>query len=142
MVRKAGGYTYVTNVRFITSPDLPPFRSIMTLDEYQEFTKTTSLYGNSIDPLFLGLCEEAGEVAGKRKKFHRGDFDQTWYEGKPIEENLYLNALKKELGDVMWYVSEICNAHGLTIQEVIEGNVAKLTDRKERGVIAGSGDQR
>lgn len=113
----------------------------MTLTEYQEFTRSTSLY-KDVDPLFLGLCEEAGEVAGKRKKFHRGDFDQTWYEGKPIEENLYLNALKKELGDVMWYVSEICNAHGLTIQEVIEGNVAKLTDRKERGVISGSGDSR
>ena len=115
----------------------------MTLTEYQEFTKSTSLYKDK-DSLFLGLCEEAGEVAGKRKKYNRGDFD------KPTEEDPYVqfkclrytDALIGELGDVMWYISQICNAHGFTIQEVIEGNVAKLSDRKERGVLQGSGDSR
>lgn len=118
----------------------------MTLDEYQKFTTSTSLY-KTTDGLFLGLCEEAGEVAGKRKKYLRGDYD-SYLEShllpheRTVNPDEYISLLKKELGDVMWYISQICNAHGFTIQEVIEGNVAKLSDRKERGVLQGSGDSR
>lgn len=116
---------------------------MVELNEYQKFTASTSLYKDDINPLFLGLCEEAGEVAGKRKKFLRGDFTPTKSKDDPLGQiSPYKDLLKKELGDVMWYVSEICNTHGFTIQEVIEGNIAKLTDRKERGVITGSGDLR
>lgn len=118
----------------------------MNLTEYQAFTKTTSLYKDT-DSLFLGLCEEAGEVAGKRKKWNRGDYPLTPIKEDPLAQIAtrqldFMQALTKELGDVLWYVSEICNTHGLTIQEVIEANVAKLKDRKERGVIQGSGDLR
>lgn len=125
--QRAGEFGKITSIRWSKITPTP-----ITLREYQAFTKTTSLYKDDPNPLFLGLCEEAGEVAGKRKKMLRGDFDET----------LYRDALIRELGDVMWYVSEICNTHGLTIAEVLEANVAKLKDRQERGVIQGSGDLR
>lgn len=82
----------------------------------------------------LGLSEEAGEVAGKFAKAVR---DCNGY----IDEERY-KAIKKELGDVLWFVSELCSCLGLSLEEVAEANIEKLASRKERNVIHGSGDDR
>lgn len=80
----------------------------------------------------LGIAEEAGEVAGKIKKFFRGDydFDQT------------RELVKLELGDVAWYLARIAKHFNITFEEVLEANTAKLHSREERGTLRGSGDHR
>jgi NTP pyrophosphatase (non-canonical NTP hydrolase) len=82
----------------------------------------------------LGLAGEAGEVAEKVKKLMR---DQGGFITEAFRENL-----KKELGDVLWYVSEVADAAGLTLDEVAVANIEKLTSRHKRGVIHGEGDNR
>lgn len=52
------------------------------------------------------------------------------------------DAIAKELGDVLWYVAAICDELGLEMSDVARRNVEKLSDRQERGVIQGEGDER
>lgn len=82
----------------------------------------------------LGLAEEAGEVAGKYAKAVRDN-------AGVIDERRKLEIVK-ELGDVLWFVSELCISLGVTLGEVAQKNLDKLSSRKERGVIHGSGDNR
>ena len=48
----------------------------------------------------------------------------------------------KELGDVLWYLTRSANELGYSLVDVAEINLIKLTSRKERGVLQGSGDER
>ena len=82
----------------------------------------------------LGLVNEAGEVAGKIKKIFR-DKDGVISETDRA-------ALKSELGDVLWYLTQICTELDLSLEEVAAQNLTKLFDRLERGVIGGEGDVR
>ncbi len=61
---------------------------------------------------------------------------------KPPNQNSYKLSLKNELGDVLWYLTQICTELGLTLEEVAETNIAKLSSRQERGKIRGDGDNR
>ena len=78
----------------------------------------------------LGLVGESGEVAEKIKKKVRGD------------GHLDLDAVQKELGDVIFYWYALHGALGLKPSDTIQMNVNKLSSRKERGTIKGSGDNR
>ncbi|MEM9951354.1 MAG: nucleoside triphosphate pyrophosphohydrolase family protein [Chloroflexota bacterium] len=104
---------------------------------YQEQSRKTYNDIETNDPIVyptLGLVNEAGEFAGKIKKIFRdkdGEFSQEDKE-----------ALKSELGDVLWYLTQICTNLDLTLEEVAEANLDKLFSRLERGVIGGSGDER
>jgi len=82
----------------------------------------------------LGLTNEAGEVAGKIKKIFRDKGGVISAEDR--------DALKYELGDVLWYLTQICTELDLTLQEVASANVEKLYSRLERGQIRGDGDKR
>jgi len=82
----------------------------------------------------MGLVNEAGEVAGKVKKIFRD-------KGGHINEE-DRQALKKELGDVLWYLAQICTELDLSLAEVAEANLTKLFSRLERGTIKGDGDYR
>ena len=82
----------------------------------------------------LGLTNEAGEVAGKVKKIFRD-------KGGVISE-ADRAALKSELGDVLWYLSQICTDLDLSLQEVAEDNLSKLARRQEAGTLHGDGDDR
>jgi NTP pyrophosphatase (non-canonical NTP hydrolase) len=82
----------------------------------------------------LGLTGEAGEVADKVKKVIRdrgGVFDADTRE-----------AIKLELGDVLWYVAQLASELGYDLNEVADANLQKLSSRAARGRIGGSGDQR
>lgn len=78
----------------------------------------------------LGLNGEAGEVAEKIKKDLRGDKPD-----EPVD-------LGDELGDVLWYLARLCDELEYSFDAVARRNVRKLTDRAERDVIRGSGDER
>jgi NTP pyrophosphatase (non-canonical NTP hydrolase) len=82
----------------------------------------------------LGLANEAGEVAGKVKKIFR--------DRQGVVTDADREALTMELGDVLWYLSELCTRLGIRLEDVAERNIAKLADRAARGVIHGDGDQR
>ena len=51
-------------------------------------------------------------------------------------------ALKKELGDVLWYLAQIATELDLSLSEVAHANILKLLSRRKRGVIGGEGDER
>ena len=53
-----------------------------------------------------------------------------------------LQEVKKELGDVMWYLANIADDFGLKLEDIAVANIEKLQDRKNRGVLGGSGDNR
>lgn len=91
---------------------------------------------NSMDYVYpaLGLAEEAGEVAGKYAKAIRDNVGVIDEERK--------KEIVKELGDVLWFVSELCTNLGVTLEDVAQKNLDKLASRKERGMIHGSGDNR
>ena len=107
----------------------------MDFREYQRISRQTATYpAGSLEYVFLGLCSEAGEAAGKRKKIIRDANNVMNEEAK--------EAIAQELGDCLWYVAQICTEIGLDMQDVAEGNLQKLLSRQERGVIQGSGDDR
>ncbi|MBW7885374.1 MAG: nucleoside triphosphate pyrophosphohydrolase family protein [Caldilineaceae bacterium] len=82
----------------------------------------------------LGLVNEAGEVAGKIKKIFR---DKNGNISAADRE-----ALKHELGDVLWYLAQIATELDLSLEEVASANLSKLFDRLARGQIRGDGDER
>jgi NTP pyrophosphatase (non-canonical NTP hydrolase) len=72
----------------------------------------------------VGMCAEAGEFTEVIKK--------TVFQGKPVtEENLF--HLKRELGDIMWYVMQACMGLDTTLDEIVEMNVEKLKARYPGG---------
>ena len=72
----------------------------------------------------VGMSAEAGEFTEIVKKIV--------FQGKPVnEENLF--HMKRELGDVMWYVAQACMGLNTSIDEIIEMNVEKLEKRYPGG---------
>ena len=109
----------------------------MDFNTYQENARFTAQYpnlgSNYIYPT-LGLVGEAGEVAEKVKKVIRdkkGLFDDESKKG-----------LKKELGDVLWYVSNLCTEFNFSLDDIALQNLEKLKLRAAKGKISGSGDDR
>ncbi len=111
--------------------------SSLTFSEYQEKAKETALYPNvGKNPYYpsLGLAGEAGEIANKVKKIMRDKNDQIDDETR--------EDIKKELGDVLWYVSAVAGEFGLDMGEIAEKNYDKLKKRLAEGTIKGNGDNR
>ena len=100
----------------------------MTGSEYQQLAaRTINPALNGIQMLangVMGLCGEAGEACDMVKKhLHQGhDLDR--------------DALVKELGDVEWYVAELCTVLGVTMDEVLCINIEKLRKRYPDGFDA------
>ena len=120
----------------------------MELNEYQEKAMSTCLPScNNFAYMSLGLVSEVGELAGKVAKAVRKEeitlFGNDLYCGKRIPEDggaeLH-KGLIGELGDVLWFVSGICNVLGLPLEDVADANLAKLAERKKNGTIIGNGD--
>jgi NTP pyrophosphatase (non-canonical NTP hydrolase) len=103
----------------------------MDFNKYQDkaFTTATETSKN-IYYMTLGMAGESGEIANKIKKVMR--------DGATLDTE----DIKKEIGDVLWYCAGLCTVIGISLDDVAETNIAKLMSRKERGVIAGNGDNR
>ena len=75
----------------------------------------------------VGMSAEAGEFTEIVKKIV--------FQGKPVnEENLF--HLKRELGDIMWYVSQACLGLDISLEEVIQMNFEKLSARYPEGAFS------
>lgn len=115
---------------------------------YQERAYEFAAYGDQLEYPFLALGEEAGEVLGKIAKFVRKHNVPSGvaviHAAEPQgEKALTLREdLLKELGDVQWQLAACCTELGVTLEEVQELNISKLSGRKERGTIVGEGDER
>jgi NTP pyrophosphatase (non-canonical NTP hydrolase) len=111
--------------------------SDLTFSEYQEKAKETALYPNvGNNPYYptLGLTGEAGEISNKVKKIMRDK------DGAIDEETR--DDIKKELGDVLWYVAAVSSEFGLNMGDIATKNYEKLKKRLEEGKIKGNGDNR
>ena len=110
----------------------------MELNEYQRLAKETAVYDHERDSItypILGLCNETGEVAGKLKKWKRGDYND-------FSKDLILKMIADELGDVFWYLAATADDLGYTLEEIAQMNLDKLKNRKEKNVLKGDGDTR
>ncbi|HEY5731368.1 MAG TPA: nucleoside triphosphate pyrophosphohydrolase family protein [Anaerolineales bacterium] len=109
----------------------------MDFNDYQQKSRLTAQFPSIGHPVIypvLGLVNEAGEVVGKIKKVFRD-------KGGEINEETR-EALKAELGDVLWYLAQVATELDLNLDEIAEYNIDKLMDRLERGKIKGDGDNR
>ena len=109
----------------------------MQLNEYKTEAMKTAIYPNQGKNIYyptLGLVGEAGELSNKVKKVMRDDNDKITEERK--------QELIKELGDVLWYVACLSTEIKVKLEDVAKDNLKKLSSRKERGKVPGSGDHR
>lgn len=109
----------------------------MNFNDYQQQAlKTFLLKDHPQTALYLGLGvgDEAGEVQGKIKKALRDDNGE--FTPERIAE------IKKELGDVLWYVANLAQHFNIPLEEVAKLNIEKLSSRAERNMLTGDGDNR
>lgn len=98
-----------------------------TLDQYARAANRTISEECSMNPdkallnAALGLAGESGEVVDHLKKnlFHKHPLD--------------IGKVKKELGDILWYIAEACFALGLDLEDVASTNIDKLLKRYPDG---------
>lgn len=81
----------------------------------------------------LGLAGESGEILNKLKKVIRDN------DGSLIG---YSELISNELGDILWYVSELATTLGLDLNNIAVWNTEKLAQRAKENKIKGSGDNR
>ncbi|MGG3233243.1 nucleoside triphosphate pyrophosphohydrolase family protein [Priestia flexa] len=98
---------------------------VFGLNQYQELASRTD---NDKEPLnmrlanyALGLVSEGGEVGDIIKKhvFHGHDLDK--------------DEIKKELGDVIWYLAMVAKLCDVTLEELATANISKLSKRYKNG---------
>jgi NTP pyrophosphatase (non-canonical NTP hydrolase) len=110
----------------------------MDFNEYQAKAKETAVYPRVQHMPFayptVGLSGEVGEVSEKIKKL--------WRDKGSVVTDEFLEDIKKELGDVLWYLSALSSDLGLSLNDVAETNIAKLKRRVENGTVNGNGDNR
>lgn len=104
--------------------------SNLTLDKYHVQAMNFRLPSADSSYVALGLLGEVGELYG------------AW--AKNIRDNTEMDeeAAWKELGDILWFLTALCEDCGTTLGEVAEMNIKKLSSRAARGKIQGSGDDR
>ena len=109
------------------------FVDAVTSDESKDFVALSERLvaldskGINIERLLtgaVGLSAEAGELMEIVKKLI--------FQGKPVNDETIFH-MKRELGDVMWYVMQACMALNITLDDVIAGNVEKLKKRYPGG---------
>lgn len=97
----------------------------MTGKEYQRLAMTTLNPALSRQDVLLngvmGLCGESGEAIDIVKKH--------LHQGHPLDRE----KLVKELGDIAWYLAETAYALDVSLDEILEANIAKLKDRYPEG---------
>ena len=92
--------------------------------ERLEYLKNKNFPTQRLLTAAVGMSAEAGEFTEVVKKIV--------FQGKePTEENLF--HLKRELGDIMWYVMQACMGLDISLDEIVQMNVDKLKARYPGG---------
>jgi len=89
-----------------------------------DIEKTHGLNPSLLMTAAIGLSSESGEFIEIVKK--------AVFQGKPLDNDVQFH-LKRELGDIMWYVANACRALDLTLDDIISENVDKLKSRYPGG---------
>ncbi|MBQ3348514.1 nucleoside triphosphate pyrophosphohydrolase family protein [Candidatus Saccharibacteria bacterium] len=92
------------------------------------------LMGGGFVEKVLGLAGEAGETADKFKKIIRDRGGMITDADK--------EAIVKELGDILWYVSAIAEYLDVPFDDVAQLNLKKAESRRKRNALHGEGDDR
>jgi len=109
----------------------------MDFKEYQKESRKTAVYPKLGDDFIfptLGLAGEVGEVVEKVKKVIRDENGTMDSKSKEM--------IKKELGDVLWYMSQLASELGIDLDDIANDNINKINSRKIRGKLNGEGDNR
>lgn len=109
-----------------------------TLSEYQSEAEETAIFPDELPDFIevgqvytvLGQAGESGEIDEKLKKAIRE------------KDPEYIEEMRAEVGDVLWYLSQVCEEFGWNLGDVAQDNLDKLQDRQERGQLTGEGDDR
>ena len=109
----------------------------MNFIEYQLKARKTAIYPSRFIVVYpaLGLAGETGETCEKVKKIIR-DVDADFSDLK------FVNKIKKELGDVLWYIANLAADLNIDLDDIAQLNIKKLESRKYRGKLKGTGDNR
>jgi NTP pyrophosphatase (non-canonical NTP hydrolase) len=112
---------------------------LLTLGKYQERASETAVYpgkGEIVGLMYaaLGLAGESGEISNKVKKVLR--------DSGGILTDEKRDALKAEVGDVLWYLAALATELGSSLEDIARENLSKLQGRKDRGTLTGDGDKR
>lgn len=98
---------------------------MMTINEYQQEAKRTlrdnGNYELNCSNVCMGLSGECGELVDIYKKFI--------YQGKELDKNHVI----EEIGDVLWYVANICNVNDISMEQCMQKNAEKLRIRYPNG---------
>ncbi len=138
------------NINHVVRTDVAAFRNDMSelgnsLNRYQALAGRSAIYPGKGTPLGLAyvalkLNGEAGEVAENVGKAMRDDNLMAWPGDNLTPERR--DKIRKELGDVLWYVAAMATEIGDTLSSLAVDNLYKLADRSERGTLQGSGSER
>lgn len=122
-------YTYMKDI-------LSFWNSIMTFNEYKSEAIRTAIYPQNYKIIYpaLGMCGECGEVVEKIKKVIRDN--QGIFDTDKTKE------IEKELGDVLWYIANICNDLNIDFDNVAQNNINKVNARLQNNTLHGKGDNR
>lgn len=112
----------------------------MNFDEFQKQTNQTALYPRessdiAMSYLVLGLCGESGEVAEIVKKMLRKGIPMDKLKDQQDEANQLRKQIRDELGDVLWYIGQICEQCDLDMSDIASNNIEKLKKRNEANNI-------
>lgn len=99
----------------------------MTFREYQEQARRTQNPAltprERLEHALWELSAEVGEVCGLHQKTHQG-------------HAMDAVALRKEIGDVLWGIAELCDVYGFDMGYIAEQNIEKLRKRYPAGFSA------
>lgn len=99
----------------------------MRFKEYQQAARRTQnpelTPRERLEHALWGLSSEVGEICGLHQKTHQG-------------HTLDAVALRKEIGDVNWFLNELCDVYGFDMGAIAEENIAKLRKRYPEGFAA------
>ena len=115
---------YIEFVRQTTSPASNDFAALLT--RLTELEASADADVPRLMTAAFGISAEAGEFTEVIKKI--------FLQGKPYNEDNVFH-LKRELGDICWYIAQACMALDTTFEEVLQMNYEKLSARYPEGTF-------